>query len=40
MDSLPQLTEAVIRQHTAPQSYQRGRDYYEQGAVLNVVRRS
>jgi uncharacterized Zn finger protein len=39
MDSLPQLTEAVIRQHSGSQSYQRGRDYYEQGSVLSVVRR-
>jgi uncharacterized Zn finger protein len=39
MKPLPDLTEAIIRQHTIPESYQRGRDYYQQGAVLAVVRR-
>jgi uncharacterized Zn finger protein len=39
MDPLPQLTEAIIRQHTTSESYQRGLDYYESGAVLGVMRR-
>jgi uncharacterized Zn finger protein len=39
MDPLPTLTEAFIRQHASSDSYQRGREYYEQGAVLSVVRR-
>jgi uncharacterized Zn finger protein len=39
MDPLPNLTEAIIRQHASADSYLRGREYYEQGAVLRVVRR-
>lgn len=39
MDPLPTITEAVIRQHASADSYQRGREYYEQGAVLHLVRR-
>ena len=39
MDPLPRLTDSLIRQYTTPQSYQRGVDYYERGAVLSVVRR-
>jgi len=39
MDPLPKVTEAVIRQHASSDSYQRGREYYEQGAVVRVVRR-
>ena len=39
MDPLPTLTEAIIRQHASSDSYQRGREYYEQGAVVRVVRR-
>ena len=37
--TFPTLTEAIIRQHTTAQSYQRGLDYYKRGAVLSVVRR-
>ena len=33
MDPWPQVTEALIRQHASADSYQRGREYYEQGAV-------
>ena len=39
MDPLPKVTEASIRQHASSDSYHRGREYYEQGAVLSVVRR-
>ena len=39
MDPLPKVTEAIIRQHASSDSYQRGREYYEQGAVVRVVRR-
>ena len=39
MDPLPKLTEASIRQHASADSYHRGREYYEQGAVLSIVRR-
>jgi uncharacterized Zn finger protein len=34
-----ELTEAQIRQYAAEESFQRGRDYYQQGAVLSLVRR-
>jgi len=39
MDPLPNFSEAVIRQHASPESYRRGQDYYEQGAVRSIVRR-
>jgi uncharacterized Zn finger protein len=39
MDPLPTLTESFIRQHAAPDSFQRGREYYRQGAVVGLVRR-
>jgi uncharacterized Zn finger protein len=39
MDPLPKVTEASIRQHASSDSYHRGREYYEQGAVLSLVRR-
>jgi uncharacterized Zn finger protein len=39
MDPLPKVTEASIRQHASADSYHRGREYYEQGAVLSIVRR-
>lgn len=35
----PALTEAAIRRLARPQSYDRGEDYYEQGAVIDIVRR-
>ncbi|HBY99399.1 MAG TPA: hypothetical protein DEP84_36590 [Chloroflexi bacterium] len=38
MDPLPHLTEAIIRRHTDPQSFERGARYYNQGAILNPVR--
>src|SRR5215510_14452498 len=39
MDPLPKVTEASIRQHASADSYHRGREYYEQGAVLSLVHR-
>lgn len=39
MDPLPTITEALIRQHASADSYQRGREYYAQGAVVRLVRR-
>ena len=39
MSSLPHLTEFLVRQYTIPQSFERGMDYYERGAVLSVIRR-
>jgi uncharacterized Zn finger protein len=39
MDPLPKVTEASIRQQASADSYHRGREYYEQGAVLSIVRR-
>ena len=39
MDPLPKVTEASICQHASAASYHRGREYYEQGAVLSIVRR-
>jgi uncharacterized Zn finger protein len=39
MDPLPKVTEASIRPHVSSDSYYRGREYYEQGAVVRVVRR-
>lgn len=39
MDPLPKVTEAIIRQQASADSYQHGREYYEQGAVLSVGRR-
>jgi len=39
MDPLPRLTEFLIRQYTIPQSFERGVDYYERGAVRSVIRR-
>src|SRR2546430_2417253 len=37
--SLPQLTEETIRQYSSAQSFQRGSDYYQEGAVISLVRR-
>jgi len=39
MDPWPNFSETVIRQHASPESYRRGQDYYEQGAVRHIVRR-
>lgn len=33
------LTEGLIRQHSAPESFQRGQQYYRDGAVRSLVRR-
>ncbi len=37
--SLSKLTETAIRQHASAELFQRGRDYYQQGAVLSLVQR-
>src|SRR5215470_16886102 len=37
--TLPELTETAIRQSASAESFQRGRDYYQQGAVLSLVQR-
>ena len=39
MESLPDLTEAAVRPLARPQSFERGENYYEKGAVIEVVRR-
>ncbi|HZA23260.1 MAG TPA: SWIM zinc finger family protein, partial [Dehalococcoidia bacterium] len=39
MRALLNLSEATIRQYASQESFQRGRDYYEEGAVLSVTRR-
>ena len=39
MDPLPKVTEASIRPYVSSDSYYRGREYYEHGAVVRVVRR-
>jgi len=39
MESLPELTEAAVRRLARPQSFERGENYYEKGAVIEVVRR-
>jgi len=33
---IPSLSEAGIRRQTIPQSFARGRNYYQQGAVVSV----
>jgi len=35
----PNLTEAMVRQHAAADSFSRGQEYYRQGAVVSLVRR-
>lgn len=39
MAQTPTITEAAIRTLARPQSYDRGEDYYEQGAVRDITRR-
>lgn len=39
MGQTPALTEAAVRNLSHPQSYDRGMNYYDEGAVLEVVRR-
>lgn len=36
---IPALSEATIRSHSAPESYSRGRSYYERGAVTSLALR-
>ena len=35
----PELTEAQIRQYAAEETFQRGREYYRQGAVVGLIKR-
>src|SRR6266581_6580817 len=37
--SLPDLTETTIHQYASEESYQRGREYYQQGAVTSLILR-
>jgi uncharacterized Zn finger protein len=37
--SPPSLTETIIHQYASPESFQRGYDYYQRGAVLSLVKR-
>lgn len=37
--ALSQLTEKIIQQYSSAQSFQRGYDYYQQGAVTSLIRR-
>ena len=39
MEQAPMITEAAIRNLARPQSYDRGEDYYERGAVNEIARR-
>jgi len=39
MESFPDLTEAAVRRLARPQSFERGENYYEKGAVFELVRR-
>jgi uncharacterized Zn finger protein len=39
MAPLPPITTATIRHQASADSYERGQDYYDQGAVLHVTRR-
>jgi len=38
-NSMPKLSEAVVRRYATESSFQRGYSYYERGAVLSVVLR-
>lgn len=39
MSALVNLTEATIRQYASQESFQRGREYYEEGAVFSATQR-
>jgi uncharacterized Zn finger protein len=34
-----ELTEPLVRENASPESFRRGEDYYQQGAVLSLIRR-
>lgn len=36
---IPKLSEATIRQHTSAQSFDRGRAYYQNGAIASLLQR-
>ena len=35
----PTLTEAAVRELARPQSYDRGENYYDEGAVVEIIQR-
>ena len=35
--TLPKLTESIIRAASIPQSFERGQEYYQGGAILNTT---
>jgi uncharacterized Zn finger protein len=37
--SIPNLSESMIRHHATSKSFQRGEDYYHQGAIIEVCQR-
>ena len=39
-ENLPRLTEAQVRQFGSQQSFERGKSYYRDGAILVPVRQS
>lgn len=39
LSQTPKLTELMVRGRSSPESFERGLDYYDRGAVLNVARR-
>ncbi len=39
MEPFELLTEAVIREHASSESFGRGEEYYDRGAVLSLMRR-
>ena len=36
--ALPKITESIIRAGATPQSFQRGKEYYQDGAISNITR--
>ena len=36
---IPKLSESIIRAHAAPESFSRGRSYYDRGAVISLAQR-
>jgi uncharacterized Zn finger protein len=36
---IPEISEATIRSHSSPDSYSRGRGYYDRGAVADLTLR-
>src|SRR6266508_5800245 len=36
---IPKLSESIIRAHAAPESFSRGKSYYDRGAVISLAQR-